>query len=448
MTDATGGFTLEPPAKPIGDTGGFSLTAPVSRETSPFRPTGPIPGDPNYVAPKPMVKPHGMLEYALTQGGTIDPSTAKGQLVRDALTALESTAGMGPAGGIPGEVAEKGVTVAAKGAGKGAKAAARGLTDVVGGLGTHTGGESIRQAFHAGYEGGQKAQTFLDAMRGNAPMSDVVDTAKNAVDQLGVARNAAYKTGMGAVAKDPSLLNFDAIDRAVDKAMDIGTYKGQVINEEANKVATEIKDSIAKWKELDPREFHTAEGLDALKKQLNAIWESTAPHTAARKVVTEVQRAIKDSITEQAPVYAKVMKDYHDASDAIRELEKGLSLGEKTTVDTALRKLQSVMRNNVNTNFGNRLKMVMDLDEKAGGKLMPALAGHALSSATPRGLGALQAGATGGVGLMGHPAALAALPLQSPRLVGEGAYYLGSVPRWIGEGGDWLSRVVKSIYGG
>lgn len=415
-----------------------------------YRPTGPIPGDPDYKEPIGVKKPETALgraaDYALTQGHTIDPSTAKGQLGRDALGALESTSGMGPVGGLAGMAATKAVPKIADAAGKGVTAGAKGVTDIVGSLGTHTGGESIRQAFKAGYEGGQKADLFLNAMRGKAPMSDVVDSAKNAVDQLGLARSQAYKTGMGVVSRDPSLLSFEGIDRAVDKAMDIGRYKGQVINAEADKVATQIRDAVDGWKKLNPLEFHSAEGIDALKRQLNSIWESTLPHTQARKVVTDVQRAIRDSITDQAPAYAKVMRDYHDASDAIRELEKGLSLGEKATVDTALRKLQSVMRNNVNSNYGNRMKMVMDLDEKAGGKILPQLAGHSLSSATPRGLGAVTASGTGLAGVTGHPAALAALPFQSPRLVGEASYYAGAVPRWAKEGTGWLENVVKSIY--
>lgn len=52
------------------------------------------------------------------------------------------------------------------------------------------------------------------------------------------------------------------------------------------------------------------------------------------------------------------MKNYENASNLIREIEKTLSLNPKASIDTALRKLQSVMRDNVNTNYGKRGDLV------------------------------------------------------------------------------------------
>ena len=121
------------------------------------------------------------------------------------------------------------------------------------------------------------------------------------------------------------------------------------------------------------------------------------------------------------------MERYSEASDAIKEVERALSLGKKASIDTAVRKLTSVMRNNVNTNFGNRLAQAKKLEVAGGTPLMPSLAGQALNSAMPRGLAG--SGTQMGLGLAAgqylHPAFWGTLPLSSPRLMGEVAHLGG-----------------------
>jgi hypothetical protein len=56
---------------------------------------------------------------------------------------------------------------------------------------------------------------------------------------------------------------------------------------------------------------------------------------------------------------------------------------------------------------------------------MPQLAGQALSSAAPRGLQGIGSAVAGATTAFANPAYLAALPLTSPRIVGEAAYYAG-----------------------
>ena len=137
------------------------------------------------------------------------------------------------------------------------------------------------------------------------------------------------------------------------------------------------------------------------------------------------------------PEYAKTMKAYSQASDQINDLTKTFSLRETAAPDTTARKLQSVMRNNVNTNYGRRTRLMEDL-ARYEPDLPAALAGQAMSSPTPRGLQSLAAVATGMTGLGGatgvaafNPMSLAALPFMSPRIMGEAAYGAGSLTRLI-----------------
>jgi hypothetical protein len=164
--------------------------------------------------------------------------------------------------------------------------------------------------------------------------------------------------------------------------------------------------------------------LDALKKAIGDIRDATEFGSAGRKAADTVYNSVKNEIAKQAPTYAKTMKSYSEASDLITEIEKALSLGNKASADTSMRKLQSLMRNNVNTNYGNRLNLASELEQQGGANILPAVAGQAMSSAAPRGLQGLAATGTGALGIV-NPAVLAALPFQSPRLVGEAAYGLG-----------------------
>ena len=136
------------------------------------------------------------------------------------------------------------------------------------------------------------------------------------------------------------------------------------------------------------------------------------------------------------------MRGYAEASDNINEMRRTLSINDKASTDTTLRKLQSVMRNNVNTNYGQRQVLAEQLAQHQP-NIMPALAGQALNSWEPRGLARMGANVSAVGSLMTNPMALAGLPLASPRLVGEAAYGLGNSARRIREIRDMIDRISR-----
>jgi hypothetical protein len=321
-------------------------------------------------------------------------------------------------------------------AAKAAKGTGNAAATIIGGLGTHTGAESVKQAARAGYEGGARAQTFTDNMRGNVPIQDVLEVAKSNLERLGQAKSAQYRAGMAAVSNDKSILDFAGIDKAIADARSVTSYKGQVKNARAAEAVQSISDDIAKWKQLDPVQFHTPEGLDALKQKIGGTLEAIPfEEKTARLAAGKIYDSIRSEIIAQAPVYWKVMNEYSDASKQITEIERALSLGKKAAADTSLRKLQSLTRNNATTTYGNRLDLANQLAQ-GGEDIMPALSGQALNSWTPRGLGGAMAGGLGlgSYALGGALAAIPTLALQSPRLVGE----LGLK---VGQGARLLSNV-------
>ena len=310
------------------------------------------------------------------------------------------------------------------------------------GASTGAGAEAVGTAYQAGKRG---SVDFLDNMRGNVPMEEVLGKAKAALGQMRQDRGNAYRSGMAAVSGDKTVIPFAPIEQAMNKLKSMGSYKGQVINKNAAASVDELDSIVSQWKGLDPAEYHTPEGLDALKKAIGDVRDSLQFGTPARSAADGVYNAVKNEILDQAPTYSKVMKDYQEASQLVSEIERTLSQGQKASADTAMRKLQSLMRNNVNTNYGNRLDLARQLEQKGGQSILDDVAGQALNSVTPRGL---QGGVNAGALLAAYPtggASLAAMPLTSPRLVGEAAYALGSVGRKAGEGASAANQKLAAL---
>lgn len=349
------------------------------------------------------------------------------------------TAGVGAAIGavVPGGVKAAGMF------GRGAKSLAGTAITKSLGLTTGVGDEAIKTAFASGKNG---ETAFFENLRGRASMTDILDDAKSALTQMRLDRAAEYRAGMSDISKDKTILDFAPIQAAVNSLKSMGSFKGQAINKNAAATVGEIEDQITNWHKLNPAEYHTPEGLDALKQAIGDIRDATQFGTPGRKAADTAYNAIKKQIADQAPEYSKVMRDYSEASEAITEIQKAFSLGEKSSKDTAMRKLQSLMRNNVNTNYGNRLNLAGDLETKGGKELLPAIAGQALSSATPRGLQGLTAAASGLYGLS-NPWALASLPLQSPRLIGAASYGLGRLSGGVGNAASAAKAKAASMGG-
>lgn len=367
------------------------------------------------------------LGGAVTGGlsaGLIDPNTAgTGALIGAATPAAVQTAGM---------------------VGRGAKNLASGVIRKTLGMTTGVGDEAIGAAFQAGKEGNK---AFTDNLRGNVDMTDVLADAKSALNQMRMDRAAQYRAGMSDLSKDKKVIDISPIQNAVSNLKAMGSFKGQAINKNAAGVVDEVSQKVEEWAKLNPAEYHTPEGLDALKQAIGDIRDSTQFGTPGRKAADSIYNAVKKQIIDKAPDYYKIMKDYSEASELIGEIQKSFSLGEKTSKDTAMRKLQSLMRNNVNTNYGNRLDLAKQLESSGGKELIPAIAGQAMSSATPRGLQGLAATGSAIAGLS-NPAFLASLPFQSPRLVGEAAYKLGQGRGMAGNAMGLLGNRATGLLGG
>jgi len=293
---------------------------------------------------------------------------------------------------------------------------------------TGVGPENISNAVKAGYTGDT---SFWNQLTGKAGINEPLDAARANLATMREKRGNAYRSGMTDITGDKSVLSFDAINQALKDAKDSISFKGKIKDDVAAQVHDDLAKEINAWRNLDPAEYHTPEGFDALKQRIGAI-TARIPYEEANsnRIGTNIYNTIKGTVSEQAPKYAEVMKDYHEASDTIKEIEKALSFGNRASADTAMRKLQSITRNNVSTNYGQRLNLAQQLEQEGGKPFINALSGQAMSSSTARGLaGTLETGT--GIAALSNPTFLAALPFQTPRVVGAALYGMGKGGRAI-----------------
>jgi hypothetical protein len=297
-------------------------------------------------------------------------------------------------------------------------------------LGTTTGAGAlpIETAFQAGKRG---SETFTDNMRGVADPNDAVAMAERGVQRLREQRSADYQANnpLGTTGNRPDIamseLNTGPIKEKISESAGMARFQGVTYNPQAERVLNRVESLIRRFEKAPNGK--SAVALDKMKQGVYQIARNEPPGSPSAKIAMDVYHEIGRQIRQQVPGYDKAMGDYSKMSDLINEMRRALSLNDKASMDTKTRKLQSVMRNNVNTNYGQRTRLVDEL-AKTEPELPAALAGQALSSATPRGLQGYGAVATGGMGLSSmNPATLAMLPFFSPRAVGEGAYAAGRV---------------------
>lgn len=308
--------------------------------------------------------------------------------------------------------------------------------------GTHTGADTLNDAARSGLAGGKKLKDFSSNMRGQADMNDIVEEASGALKNIKSESRAKYNQGMAGIKADTATLDFQPILDSAQESVKAGRYKGVSIDSSAAKVQTKIIGEIKKWSKLDPDQYHTAGGFDALKRKIGDIRTETQPGTPARASADILYNSIKNEIIRQHPGYKNVMEESAKRIKNAKGIEKDLSLGEKAleNPDQAIRKFQSIPRNNANTNYGNRIKMAKQLESAGAENLISKVNAQQLSSIQPRGLAGTITGGIAGFGIgTGNPVLAIPLILSSPRAAGEIALGMGITSRKLKD----LARTAK-----
>ena len=300
-------------------------------------------------------------------------------------------------------------------------------------LGPGVGIESLGQAFKSGFNN----QTAFIKNMTNPELygKGLVDKVKVEFNKLKQERGNAYKERMRQLKQGDEVISFKPLDDLMDSIRNEAIqYKTNKPNKPQLIRWQEIKDKIQEYKKNG---LNKAEDFDQLKKDINAINDDIAFGTEESAIFSPIQAKVRESITIDSPIYNKMMNEYMDASVYLDELNADFSLNKGRTgkSDTALRKLQSIFRNNANTNYGARIGNIQEILNR-NPDIAPGLAGMNMSADFPRGIEGLRTGlsATGG-GLLGQfanldlsvlaPAIAAYLSTQSPKLVGNVLYGAG-----------------------
>ena len=332
------------------------------------------------------------------------------------------------------------------------------------GLPSGIGGQAVREAAGAGFERGMagkptpRSEAFTEGMRRPGESAEtIVDAARGAVAKLREQAGVAYRQAMQNFGQNPVPLDIDVVRQRMAKIKP-RNYDAMVNapNRPRQHVAWEqMNDTVNYYAQQAMQDPSLLEpmAMDAFKQDLYDIGSKIggAYDRDAARIAKTAYTAVRQELVKHDPVYADIMKNYEKAAVEARELEDMFSLGQArgkpVKVDTAARKLQSIMRNNANTNYGMRTKRgerLAELDET--GTLTASTAGQMASAPTARGItrGVVAGGTVPGAGIAAalNPATLfASVPLMaatSPRLTGELAYGAG---RLTGTG----ARVAKDI---
>lgn len=342
---------------------------------------------------------------------------------------LKAAPTVGKAAKATGEAIAKNVT--AENAGN--------LLSEISGKMTATSPYNTKRAFEAGY---QKNPAILEAAKeGAVSAPEIVGNVREAFQNVKEARKQAYQEGIATTKGNQVFLDFKPIREAFDKTVDSLKSKG-VGGVEASKVGPE---TMAKVKEIElilsewekKPQLHTAGGLDDLKQRIDDVYSSSMTGNAKR-VMTATRNAVKDTIVKQDKNYEKTMADYEKGLELEREIQKALSLGDKTGIDTTIRKLAQVFSNKSTLSKEYRLELLQELERVGGKDIIDKLAGYAMGQSTPGGLqllGDLVIGA--GAHMVSPEAGLTTLATlaaaQSPKLALYSSYGAGRATRAVSD---------------
>jgi len=442
---------LSPEAKTRLQAKGFPISAEESQQQTAQSVQGPnagqLVGDVGRVALN--FAPIGRVSKGLTLGGE---AIGLGKLAKP-LANIGTGAGVGYGADVTTKAAEGVENPFTPGAGTGIGAGisalpyvGKGLAKIgaeVLGVSTGTGAGTLKQFTSSIAKGGEEAQIARDALRGNINSQDIVDEARTAFGQIIKNRSDEYASQLSKLKTKTNTIDHAPIIEKFNKQLeDFGVFFNQDGTPNFSrspglgryeKDLAGLSKTLSEWgtKAGDS----TIAGIDKLKQVIDDFRIGSADSKKFDTFVTSLRSEAKNIIRKDLikskdlttlNTYEKMLGDYEKSTKEIKEIQKALSLGDKASMDTAFRKLSTVLR----TNNEIRKQAIDQLNEITGGKLLSKIAGQQLSEALPRGLTRVLGGVGAGAGLLSGVGIISMLKLAiftSPRLVGEILNVLGIV---------------------
>ena len=255
------------------------------------------------------------------------------------------------------------------------------------------------------------------------------------------------KLGLDKIKVDPAVVKraFNKTQTRFSKITKQGKFNSPEIKVKTN----QLRGLVDEW--LNNPDLHTVEGLDLLKQSIGDYMPDATNRTRAGAFVSDFRGNVRNAIVDEFPDYVPVMKAYEESMVFEKQVKKALGSGKIEDIESIARKLQSTTRNNASTSFGikgNLLDEISKVGEQPN--LRYQLAGSAVDSIAPRGLGGYSTGLIGSSGV-GVGAATGNIPLaitgaamtaaSSPRLLGEVALRSGQVKGALNPGLNQISNL-------
>ena len=284
--------------------------------------------------------------------------------------------------------------------------------------------EALQQAAKAGRT---SDPAFWEHFMGGTQPEVLADKVQDAISQAAQKRSEAYKASMADQSKLTDPLSYNLIDKAVGDARASNTTVGGFpIKQGTNDALQKVEAVINQYKnQPNVLGAHSITDMDALKKSLDEIRATYPPGSPEAAIVTQARKAVYDTIAAKDSGYAKIMQEYGDASDQLRNF-RGIAGKTNAPTATTVKKLIQAQNKGYTKNL---LDQLAEIDPS-----IPArIAGTELHELMPIGLrgylGSLttQMGLSSALGSVFHPVALAHLAASSPRVAGGLQYTMGTL---------------------
>jgi hypothetical protein len=340
-----------------------------------------------------------------------------------------ATAGVGGrAVNVGSKVVNKAIDVAETGVKKTIKGTGAVASELEGAL-TGTSAETLQQAFQSAYKGGEDLAQFTNALRNNVTPENLVNNMRESVDMVRSANTTKYGESLYPLinevvdttkGKTNFISKLEKFNVAITPdGLDFSKSKFRTVPQAKTKIQ-EAYNEIARLGDKS-----TLGDVDTTRQALREL-TMTGDDGSARAANALIEDAITNvrNSGKQVKGYGELLSDFAENAEFLDEVTRSLSSGDKSTIDTAYRKLATSLK----TNNERRMNLLKELDETTGGFILSNIAGQQLSEALPRGLfrqiGAGLAGAgmvTGGI----SSSLIVPMVFASPRVAGEVIRALG-----------------------
>jgi len=302
------------------------------------------------------------------------------------------------------------------------------------GITTTIGTRSVEKAMEGG-------AAFRQSLRGKIAAEEIAESAKGGVYAVRQEMANTYKQRLTDIKNLPNAPQMDIVPSVKEFYKTMKGYNVEVVQGKGGKYELDFARSSIKNNQLaqndftkvmdtlqdalkDQSYFTTPEGFDILKRQLYDMYKESSE---GRVVVERVANDVRKQLIQRVPGYEKMVGDYEKTSNLIKEIERGLSLGKKSSVDTALRKLNSAMKED--DNF--RRNLIAKVEDTSGKDISGMVSGRMMRGVWPKGFRGTEIAGVAVIGsIFGHPGLLPLIAVASPRIVAETMMLLGKAEKY------------------